>query len=94
MTDGEWFEEIAEDLANLLQLGIEIESITCDGHKAILKAARTVCPNIPLQRCIFYIQNMCRIWLTRYPKTEVGKDLMKLIKFFIKLKIKMISNFG
>lgn len=86
LTDGEWFEEIAEDLANLLQLGIGIESITCDGHKAILKAVRTVCPNVPLQRCIFHIQNMCRIWLTRYPKTEVGKDLMKLINILHKVE--------
>ena len=31
LTDGEWEEEIREDLANLLSLGITIESVTCDG---------------------------------------------------------------
>ncbi|MEQ8244318.1 MAG: transposase, partial [Fulvivirga sp.] len=40
LTDGEWFEELAEDLSNLLQLGVQIESITCDGHKALLKAIK------------------------------------------------------
>ena len=40
LTDGDWFEEIKEDLENLLLLGIEIESITCDGHRSVLKAIR------------------------------------------------------
>ncbi|EMY3550192.1 transposase, partial [Flavobacterium psychrophilum] len=34
MTDGEHFEEIAEDLQNLLNLGIKIKSITSDGDKS------------------------------------------------------------
>lgn len=80
LTDGEWYEEIAEDLANLLKLGLQIESITCDGHKAILKAIKKICPTVSLQRCLFHIQNMCRIWLTPYPKSEAGKELKKIIQ--------------
>ena len=38
ITDGEYYEEIKEDLQNLLAVGIQIDSITCDGHKSILKA--------------------------------------------------------
>lgn len=30
--------ELAEDLSNLLKLGVQIESITCDGHRSLLKA--------------------------------------------------------
>ena len=44
LTDGEWFEELAEDLSNLLQLGVQIESITCDGHKALLKESDMFVP--------------------------------------------------
>ncbi|WP_245620834.1 hypothetical protein [Roseivirga seohaensis] len=43
LTDGEWFEELAEDLSNLLKLGVQVESITSDGHKALLKAIKLVC---------------------------------------------------
>ena len=41
-SDGERYEEIKEDLRNLLTLGLEIASITCDGHKATLKAVKKV----------------------------------------------------
>ena len=33
LTTGEWYEELKEDLENLLSLQVQIESITCDGHK-------------------------------------------------------------
>jgi biotin operon repressor len=39
-SDGEHYEEIKEDLNNLLKLGVQIESITTDGHKSILKAIK------------------------------------------------------
>lgn len=41
--DGEHFEEIAEDLQNLLNLGIKIKSITSDGDKSCIKAIKKVC---------------------------------------------------
>lgn len=87
LTDGEWFEELAEDLSNLLQLGVQIESITCDGHKALLKAIRHVCPQITVQRCVIHIQRMCRIWLSRKPKSEAGRDLRRIVS-----KIHSIQN--
>lgn len=79
LTDGEWFEELSEDLANLLQLGVQIESITCDGHKALLKAIKDVCPQVTLQRCLVHIQRMCLIWLSARPKSEAGKELRKIV---------------
>jgi len=79
LTDGEWFEELVEDLSNLLMLGVEIESITCDGHKALLKAVKQVCPDIPLQRCVVHVQRMCRIWLSSKPKSEAGRELSRIV---------------
>lgn len=79
ITDGEWYEEMAEDLANLLNLGVQIESITCDGHKSLLKAVRDTCPEVALQRCIVHVQRMCRIWLSTRPKSEAGKELRQII---------------
>jgi hypothetical protein len=38
----EHYEEIREDLENLKALNIQIDSVTCDGHRAILKAVRKV----------------------------------------------------
>ncbi len=39
-SDGEHYLEIKEDLYNLIKLGVQIESITTDGHKSILKAIK------------------------------------------------------
>ena len=80
LTDGEWFEEIKEDLENLLLLGIEIESITCDGHRSVLKAIRQVCPEVILQRCLIHVQRMCLLWLTQWPKSQAGQDLRKIVR--------------
>lgn len=78
LTDGEWYEEIKEDLENLLELGVEIESITCDGHRAQLKAIRKVCKHVALQRCVVHIQRMCMIWLRMNPKTNAGMELRRI----------------
>lgn len=80
LTDGEWFEEIFEDLKNLNLLGLKIESITCDGHPSILKAIKRADKNIIIQRCIVHIQRICKIWLTHKPKSQAGNDLLELIK--------------
>ena len=37
-TENENYLEMKEDLESLIKLGIQIESITTDGHKSILKA--------------------------------------------------------
>ena len=78
LTTGEWYEELKEDLENLLSLQVQIESITCDGHKA-LKAIKDVCPEVILQRCVVHIQRMCRIWLTMRPKTVPGMELRSIV---------------
>ncbi len=79
LTTGELYEELKEDLENLSTLKVQIESITCDGHKALLKAIRKACPQITLQRCVVHIQRMCRIWLTIRPRMTPGLELRKII---------------
>ncbi len=86
LTTGEWYEELREDLENLLSLQVQIESITCDGHKALLKAIKHVCPNIILQRCLVHIQRMCRIWLTMNPKTIPGTELRSIVAILHTIK--------
>lgn len=41
-SDAERYEEIKDNLTNLLRLGLQIDSITTDGHKAMLKAIKKV----------------------------------------------------
>jgi transposase-like protein len=85
-SDGERYEEIKEDLDNLVRLGLRIESITTDGHKSILKAIRESLPDVKVQRCLVHIQRMCLLWLTRYPKHEAGRELRQLVLMLLRIK--------
>ncbi len=85
-TDGEHYDEIKEDLDNLIRLGVRLESITTDGHKSILKAIRKSAPQVIIQRCLVHIQRMCLLWLTRYPKHPSGKELRQLVLQILKIK--------
>ena len=77
-SDGEHYTEIKEDLLNLLKLDVQIESVTSDGHKSILKAVKEVLPDVALQRCLVHIQRDCRIWLTQNPKSIAGRPLKQI----------------
>lgn len=85
-SDGEHYEEIKEDLMNLIKLGVQIESVTCDGHKSILKAINKALPDVLVQRCLVHLQRMCLLWLTRYPQSIAGIELRKLILLLLKIK--------
>jgi hypothetical protein len=85
-SDGEHCEEIKEDLNNLIKLGVQIESITTDGHKSILKAIRKALPDVTTQRCLVHIQRMCLLWLTRFPKHQAGQELRRHILLLMKIK--------
>jgi hypothetical protein len=79
LSDNEHYEEIKEDLENLRTLNIQVQSITCDGHAAILKAIRKVFKKkIIVQRCVVHIQRMSRIWLTKQPQSFAGRELLKI----------------
>jgi hypothetical protein len=85
-SDAERYEEIKEDLINLLNLGLQIASITCDGHKATLKAVRKVMPDVIIQRCLVHIQRICLLWLTANPSYEAGKQLRELVLMIHRIK--------
>lgn len=85
-SDGEHYQEIKEDLDNLIQLGLRLESITTDGHKSILKAMKKSVPDVIAQRCLVHIQRMCLLWLTRYPKHPAGQELRHLVLQILKIK--------
>lgn len=88
LTDRERYEEVKEDLENLQKLGVEIESVTCDGHRALLKAIRKVYPHVRIQRCLFHIQRMSRLWLTSRPQSECALHLLLPTKQIMNLDTK------
>ena len=85
-SDGEHYEEIKEDLMNLIKLGVQIESITTDGHKSILKAIKRSAPDVIVQRCLIHIQRMCLLWLTRFPRHPSGVELRHLVTLLLWIK--------
>lgn len=78
LTDNEWESEIREDLENLISLGIEIESVTCDGNSSIIKSVKRTSKDIIIQRCIVHVQRESKMWLTKHPKSDAGKSLRSL----------------
>ncbi|MDR3181172.1 MAG: transposase [Prevotellaceae bacterium] len=80
LTDGEWEDELIEDLTNIISLGVEIESITCDGLRNIIKAVKKASPHTIIQRCLAHIQRECLTWLTRRPQSAAGQSLCLIIK--------------
>lgn len=85
-TDNEYFSEIKEDLENIRNLGIHVKSITCDGHRAILKAVKKVFPTAVVQRCIVHIKRQCQTWLTRHPKSAIGIELLQITNRLTSIK--------
>lgn len=85
-SDSERYDEVVEDLENLLKLGLQIESVTVDGHKATLKAIKKVMPDVVIQRCLVHIQRMCLLWLTANPTYEAGRELRALAGYIHRIK--------
>lgn len=53
-------------------------AITTDGNTSVIRALKTVWPNITIQRCLAHIQRQGLSWLRRYPKLEASKELRKI----------------
>jgi uncharacterized C2H2 Zn-finger protein len=85
-TDAEHFEEVKEDLTNLIRLGVVLESITVDGQKSTIKAIKEALPEVTIQRCLVHIQRMCLIWLTKYPKHVSGQELRRIVLLLLKIQ--------
>ena len=75
----EKFRDICQDLKVLKDIGVQVYSVTCDGHKAILKAVTKVYPNAYIQRCIVHVKRQCGVYLNKKPKLEASKALLSII---------------
>ena len=75
---GEQYLVIKEDLGFLKRQGYVPSVIISDGRASIIKAAKEVYPNLPLQRCLFHIVHQAKKWLTRNPKTAAAQTLTTL----------------
>jgi Transposase, Mutator family len=72
----EKFREIYQDLKALKSLGVQIYSVTCDGHKSILKAVAKAYPTAIIQRCVVHVKRQCRAYLSSRPKLQASKELL------------------
>ena len=86
LTNGEHLRELKEDLQNIKNVGISIESVTCDGGRNIIKAVREVCPEAIIQRCTFHIAHEVGIWLTKKPESDATRELLYLTKILSCIK--------
>lgn len=80
LTRREALRDLKEDLQNIKEIGIKIESVTCDGAANILKAVREVCPEAVLQRCTVHIVREVESWITRKPKSDAARELLELVR--------------
>lgn len=78
LTEREALRDLKEDLQAIKNIGIEIESVTCDGQANIIRAVREVCPEAIIQRCTFHIANDICLWLTQKPKSDAARELREL----------------
>lgn len=85
-TDKEKLREIKEDLLNLKKLNVEIYSVTCDGHRAILSAVRKVFPQAIIQRCLVHIKRQVKNYLSEKPKHYISRELLKISREITKIK--------
>lgn len=85
-TNQEKFKEIKEDLENLKRLGVAVYSVTCDGHKAILKAIKKIFPQVVIQRCLVHVKRQARNYLSSRPKLIQAKELLYLSRQITHLK--------
>lgn len=83
-SDRERYDQIKEDLDNLKKMGLVLKSITCDGHKGILKAIKHSCPDLIVQRCLVHIQRESNIWLRKNPVNQQSINLKIIVnKLFL-----------
>jgi hypothetical protein len=75
-TNQEKFREIKEDLQNLKKLGTQIYSVTCDGHKSIIKAVAKAFPNTIVQRCIVHVKRQIKNYLGVNPQLIQARELL------------------
>ncbi|WP_295906377.1 transposase [uncultured Alistipes sp.] len=79
ITRSETLRDLKADLKAIHDVGIQIESVTCDGAPNIIKAVREVCPEAILQRCTVHVAREIETWITRKPQTVAAQELLELV---------------
>ncbi len=64
-----------EGIKELQNKGFRILAIVCDGRKGLIQSFE----DIPVQMCQFHQSAIIRRYLTRNPKLEAAKELMKIV---------------
>jgi hypothetical protein len=89
-----YYYQVRENYENAYKLfseaknnGVNPISITVDGNTSVIRAIKTVWPNVIIQRCLTHVQRQGLSWLRRYPKLEASKKLR-----IVYLKIFNIEN--
>jgi len=77
---------------------LDPKSLTIDGNHQVIKALRTVWPNIIIQRCLVHIQRQGLMWCRCNPKTAAARKLHAIFLQVtsiatVKEKKQFISNF-
>lgn len=78
--------EIQQDLKALKSLGVQVYSVTCDGHKSILKAVAKVYPEAVVQRCLAHVKRQSRAYLSANPQLPASKELLGISQRIILIK--------
>ncbi|MFI3293600.1 MAG: hypothetical protein SNG27_04825 [Rikenellaceae bacterium] len=98
-TTGEYAKEIYEDLINIMQVGIIIESVTCDGHRSAISAIKkcnkwiikqnktnkTDVQPIVIQRCLVHIQRGCLDYIKKEHQSVAGRRLRAIAMTICKI---------
>ncbi len=73
------YESAYQMFKEMTDSGLQPAAITIDGNTRIIRAIKTVWPDIMIQRCRTHIQRQGLSWLRRYPKLEASKDLRGIL---------------
>lgn len=70
----------------LLDKQVNPKAITIDGNTSVIRAIKTVWPNVIIQRCLVHIQRQGLSWLRRFPKSQAARDLRLLLLVVTNIK--------
>jgi hypothetical protein len=73
------YESAYQMFKEMMDRGLQPVAITIDGNTSVIRAIKTVWPDIMIQRCRTHIQRQGLSWLRRYPKLEASKDLRGIL---------------
>lgn len=85
-SNSEKLREITQDLKALKTLGISLYSVTCDGHRSILKAIKKVYPDAIIQRCLVHVKRQCGLYLSKKPKLQESRALLTIVNHLTAVK--------